>query len=143
MQAEGFLDKAAETYLQGFNADPRDAYPGVNAATLLELKGEKDTLNKIVPVVEYAVLRKMEKKKPDYWDFATLLELAVIRNDEPAAKRELKRALATTIEGDWMFETTIRNLKLIEKFRKQRTEDASLAEKMIGYLSEEIKAGTV
>ena len=143
MQAEGFLDKAAETYLQGFNADPRDAYPGVNAATLLELKGEKDTLNKIVPVVEYAVLRKMEKKKPDYWDFATLLELAVIRNDEPAAKRELKRALATTIEGDWMFETTIRNLKLIEKFRKQRTEDASLAEKMIGYLSEEIKVGTV
>ena len=81
----------------------------------------------------------MEKKKPDYWDYATLLELAVIRNDEPAAKRELKRALATTIEGDWMFETTIKNLKLIEKFRKQRSEDTSLAEKMIGYLSEEIK----
>src|SRR5262249_19701566 len=36
--ARGLLDKAIEAYLKGFEADWRDAYPGVNAVTLMELK---------------------------------------------------------------------------------------------------------
>jgi tetratricopeptide (TPR) repeat protein len=34
--ARGYLDKAIKMYLQGFEADWRDAYPGVNAITLME-----------------------------------------------------------------------------------------------------------
>jgi len=36
--AYGLLDKAIDAYRRGFEADWRDAYPGVNAVTLMELK---------------------------------------------------------------------------------------------------------
>ncbi|MDP1633238.1 MAG: TRAFs-binding domain-containing protein, partial [Gallionellaceae bacterium] len=36
--ARGLLEKAINAYLRGFEADWRDAYPGVNAVTLMELK---------------------------------------------------------------------------------------------------------
>jgi len=130
---ESYLDQALETYLKGFEADWRDAYPGVNAVTLLELKGEREKIEKLAPVVEYAVLRKLETKKPEYWDYATLLELAVIENDETKAKDNLKKALTCSIEGDWMFNTTIKNLNLIQAFREKRKEE-KIPEKMIALL---------
>jgi hypothetical protein len=77
--AKGYLDKAIKMYLQGFEADWRDAYPGINAITLMELRNPPDDRRKeLVPVVRYAVQRKIEKGKPDYWDYASLLELAVL-----------------------------------------------------------------
>ncbi|HMK24993.1 MAG TPA: TRAFs-binding domain-containing protein [Chitinophagaceae bacterium] len=141
--AESYQDKAAETYLKGFEADWRDGYPGVNAITLLEVKGDqksKEQVKKLAPVVEYAVIRKMKTKKEDYWDYATLLELAVIENDETKAKECLRKALACPIEGSWMFETTIKNLKLINENRKKRKEDNNVSESMIGLLQGQIAA---
>ncbi|MBL7740213.1 MAG: DUF4071 domain-containing protein [Chitinophagaceae bacterium] len=142
LRAESFLDKAIEIYLKGFETDWRDAYPGVNAVILLELKGDNDSkemIKKLMPVVEYAVIRKLgtEKGRSDYWDYATLLELAVIKNEEAAAKAWLKKALATNIEGSWMPDSTARNLRLIISFRKKRNEDSSMAEKMMGLLEDE------
>ena len=55
-------------------------YPGVNYVTCLELSGDVDKAMRLVPAVECAVLSKMKRKEPDYWDYATLLELAVIEN---------------------------------------------------------------
>jgi len=133
-KAAGHLDNALETYLKGFEADWRDAYPGVNALTLLELKGEKEQLQKLAPVVEYAVNRKLATKKPDYWDYATLLEIAVIEQNRDKAHAQLKKALATTIEGNWMFETTIKNMSLIKIYREKRQEDTQLVEEVIGVL---------
>ena len=142
--AESYLDKALETYLKGFEADWRDAYPGVNAVTLLELKGNKENkeqIKKLTPVVEYAVTRKIASKTPDYWDYATLLELAVIENDEAKAKDNLKKALTCPIEGSWMFGTTIRNLNLINTYRKKRKEDNAVTERMIELLKGQVIAG--
>ncbi len=138
--AESYLDKTLETYLKGFQADWRDAYPGVNAITLLELKGEREKIKKLAPVVEYAVLRKLETKKPEYWDYATLLELAVIENDETKAKENLKKALTCSIEGNWMFNTTIKNLNLIQAYRKKRKEDSKIPEKMSDLLEAQKKS---
>jgi tetratricopeptide (TPR) repeat protein len=135
--AESYLDKALETYLNGFEADWRDAYPGVNAVTLLELKGDKEKIRKLAPVVEYAVTRKLESKTPEYWDHATLLELAVIENEEAKAKEQLRKALTCPIEGDWMFDTTIKNLKLINRYRTKRNEDTKVSEKLSGLLQEQ------
>jgi len=132
--AESMLDQAMETYLKGFEADWRDAYPGINAVTLLALKGEEAQIKKLVPVVEYAVLRKMASKQPDYWDYATLLELAVIENDETKAKNQLKKALACPIEGAWMFDTTLKNLRLINTYRNKRKKDSSVSQKLIDLL---------
>jgi tetratricopeptide (TPR) repeat protein len=125
--ARGLLDNAIEAYLRGFEADWRDAYPGVNAVTLMELKDPPDSRrNQIIPVVAYAVERRIAAGKPDYWDHATLLELAVLAKDEPKAADALGKALAATREK-WEPETTARNLRLIREARNKRQEDVPWA----------------
>ena len=136
---ESYLDKAIETYLKGFEADWRDAYPGINAVTLLELKGDRDKIKKLAPVVEYAIERKLTLKRPEYWDYATLVELAVIENNEAKAKENLKKALTCNIEAAWMFDTTIKNLRLISEYRKKRNEDLTVVNKIVSLLQEQKK----
>jgi tetratricopeptide (TPR) repeat protein len=120
--ARGLLDKAIGAYLKGFETDWRDAYPGVNAVTLMELKEPPDPRReKLVPVVSYAVERRVAAGKPDYWDYATQLELAVLDRDEQAALDALGNALASVREK-WEPETTLRNLRLIREARERRRE---------------------
>ena len=77
------LSKRFEAYIHGFEADWRDAYPGVNAVTLMEISEPSNPrCTKIIPVVEYAVDRRIDTGKPDYWDYATRLELAVLAKDK-------------------------------------------------------------
>ena len=38
LRAEGHLDNAIDAYRRGFEADWRDAYPGINAVTLMEIR---------------------------------------------------------------------------------------------------------
>ena len=121
--ARGLLDKAIEAYLSGFEADWRDAYPGINAVTLMELKEPPDPRREqLIPVVAYAVERRIAAGKPDYWDYATRLELAVLAKDEKAAMAALGDALASVREP-WEPETTARNLRLIRDARQRRQED--------------------
>lgn len=120
--AKGYLDKAIKMYLQGFESDWRDAYPGINAITLMELRNPPDERRKeLVPLVRYAVRRKIEKGKPDYWDYATLLELAVLEGNQDTASQALADALANVREK-WEPETTARNVRLIRETRQARGE---------------------
>lgn len=115
--ARGWLKKAIETYLQGFEADWRDAYPGVNAVTLMELSDPPDPRRlALLPVVTYAVQRRIATGRPDYWDHATLVELAVLREDAAAADEATTAALASVRES-WEPLTTADNLKLIREAR--------------------------
>jgi tetratricopeptide (TPR) repeat protein len=88
--ADGLLDNAIDAYLKGSEAD-----------------------------VTYAVERRIAAGKPDYWDFATQLELAVLGKDKAAASAALRRALAAVRET-WEPETTARNLCLIREARERR-----------------------
>lgn len=118
--ARGHLGKAIDAYLRGFEADWRDAYPGVNAVTLMTLQEKPDPRrDQLLPVVAYAVERRIANGKPDYWDFATRLELAVLASDEEAAGAALGDALAARREI-WEGETTARNLRLIREARERR-----------------------
>lgn len=120
--ARGLLDKAIDAYLKGFETDWRDAYPGINAVTLMELKDPPDPRReRLIPVVTYAVERRIASGKPDYWDHATLLELAVLAKDQQKAESALANALAAVRES-WEPETTARNLKLIREARERRKE---------------------
>jgi hypothetical protein len=122
LQARALLEKALETYLSGFEADSRDAYPGINAVTLMELKDPPDPRReKVLPVVSYAVEQKIGKGKPDYWDHATLLELAVLAQDKDRAEKHAGDALAAMRES-WEAGTTLRNLRLIREARERRKE---------------------
>jgi hypothetical protein len=121
-QARGLLGQAIDAYLKGFEADWRDAYPGVNTVTLMELKEPPDPRQKdLLPVVKYAVDRKIAAGQPDYWDHATLLELAVLAKDEDKAAQSLGDALAKVRES-WEPETTLRNIRLIRETREKRGE---------------------
>jgi hypothetical protein len=120
--ARGLLDKAIEAYLKGFETDWRDAYPGINAATLMALRTPADPrLGELLPVVRYAVERKIASGKPDYWDHATMLELAVLAKDENGSMDALAKAVAV-IREHWEPQTTVRNLQLIRKAREARGE---------------------
>ena len=123
--ADGLIRKAIDAYLRGFETDWRDAYPGINAATVMELKDPPDDRrHKIIPIVTYAVERRIAAGKPDYWDHATLLELAVLGGDEAAANRALANA-AAVVREKWEPETTARNLLLIREARERRKKDVS------------------
>ena len=140
MLARGLLDKAIDAYLKGFEADWRDAYPGVNAVTLMELKDPPDARRlKLIPVVTYAVERKIASGKPDYWDYATLLELAVLAKDEEKAMKALSDALAAIREA-WESETTARNLRLIRETRERWGEIVSWAKEVEEELDKRVKA---
>ena len=108
--------------LKGFEADWRDGYPGINAVTLMELREPPDPRrDALIPVVAYAVERRVAAGQPDYWDHATRLELAVLGRDHARAAEALAAALATVREA-WEPETTARNLRLIREARARQHE---------------------
>jgi len=128
--ARGLLDNAIDGYLKGFQADWRDAYPGINALTLMELREPPDLRRaEILPVVIYSVKRRMASGKPDYWDHATLLELAVLGKDQAAAAAAAAASLASVREI-WEPETTARNLRLIREARLRRAETIPWADEI-------------
>ncbi len=109
------LDKAIEAYGNGFEADPRDFYPGVNYATLLLHRGTADDqrrLDEVLPVVRFAVARRGGLGAADYWDRATVLELAVIAGDQETARRAQGSVLSET-HPSWMLATTANNLRIL------------------------------
>jgi hypothetical protein len=109
------LDEAIDAYARGFNADPRDFYPGVNLVTLLACRQTPEDLSHIeelLPVVSFAVGRKGGLRTKDYWVLATVLEVAAIAGDESRGRRALS-AMLDTEPAEWMRDTTVDNLQLI------------------------------
>lgn len=138
--AKGLLDKAIEAYLKGFEADFRDAYPGINAVTLMELKEPPDVRREtVLPIVRYAVEQRVSKGTPDYWDYATLLELAVLAKDENQAMDYTAKALSEVREV-WEPETTVRNLRLIREAREKRGENTGWIKEIEDALEESAKS---
>jgi hypothetical protein len=120
--SDAYLDQAIDAYLKGFETDWRDTYPGINAVTLMEIKKDPDPRRMdLIPVVKYSVQRKIAKSNPDYWDYATLLELAILAKDKEASFNFLAKALTHLREG-WEGETTLRNLRIIREAREKRNE---------------------
>lgn len=128
--AAGYLDKAVEAYLKGFESDWRDAFPGINAVTLMEIKNPPDPRRRnLIPIVAYAVERRMAMGQPDYWDYATVLELKVLAKDETGAAGALTGALAAAGEN-WQPRTTANNLRIIDKARQARGDTVDWAKKI-------------
>ena len=122
VMAEVNLDEAIDVYTAGYEADPRDHYPGVNAVTLLVQKGNAEALERarqLASIVSFAVGRRGGLASSDYWDLATVLELAAVSLDGATVARAAAKATQTDAK-DWMFTTTLDNLALIgERFGEQ------------------------
>jgi tetratricopeptide (TPR) repeat protein len=130
--ARGCLEKATDAYLKGFEADWRDTYPGINAATMMELAEQPDERRKkILPVVVYSAERHMQSTRPDYWDYATCMEANFLEGDQKAARDYLGKALAALPPGEaWVPKTTLNNLDMIIEARRRRGELESWMEEI-------------
>jgi hypothetical protein len=129
LKQESFLKRSIQSYLSGYEADIRDAYPGINAVTLMVLIND-DRYAQYVSAIKLAVELKMRTKKPDYWDYATLLELAVLAEDRQEAKEQLLKALAEKTEA-WMPKTTINNLIKIKSAFQKQGKDIGVLEEIV------------
>lgn len=119
-EARGALNKAIDAYLKGFEADWRDAYPGVNALTLMELTNPQDVRRTdMAPVVRYAAARRIASGQATYWDYATELELAVLADEEDRAGRARDDVLAATRSQEDV-KSTLGNLRIIAESRALR-----------------------
>jgi len=113
-EAKGYLKSAIKSYKEGFDSDWRDAYPGVNLVTLLEVNGDTQTFNEYLPVVDFAVKRKVATTTQDYWDLATLAELNILKRDYEQAGDYLMEAIPLVPDkATWMFDTTADNFQMI------------------------------
>ena len=136
VRANGHFRRAIESYVRGFEADWRDAYPGINAVTLLDIKGDEQSLklkSELLPVVRFAASQRLKSGTTDYWDHATLLELAVLDSNPAEAERHLSDAVVLIKENPQP-ETTANNLKLIRKARRARNVEEPWLDELIGQL---------
>jgi len=136
--APAALDDAIDAYTRGFEADPRDYYPGVNAITLLIDKGDADAMkqaDRLVPLVAFAVARRGGATSSDYWDLATVLELACIGGDWATAARVLPRVIAAARES-FMPNTTADNLNLLKEARKRQGHELPEIDEIVAALVE-------
>lgn len=133
-RARGFLRQAVDAYRAGFEFDWRDAYPGTNAVTLMEILdpgGEEQ--QRLVPVVRYPAERRVADGRADYWDHATRLELAVIARAAGDAVDAASDALAAVREA-WEPESTANNLRLIREARAETGDRLEWADAIEGEL---------
>jgi len=130
LRAEGHLDQAIDAYRRGFEADWRDAYPGVNAVTLMEIRDPGGSAQQeLLPVVRYANRRRVDGRAADYWDSATRLELGVIARDRDEAIAGA-RAVLGVVREPWEPESTAYNLSLIRESRAERGETVDWADEL-------------
>jgi hypothetical protein len=133
LKQESFLKKSIQSYLAGYEADIRDAYPGINAVTLMVITHD-NRYSLYLNAIKLAVKLKMKRKTPDYWDYATLVELAVLEENGAEAKEQLLNALAEKIEP-WMPKTTLGNLDKIKKAFQQQGKDVKFVDEIISGLA--------
>jgi hypothetical protein len=128
------LDDAIDAYTRGFKSDPRDYYPGVNAITLLVERGDsEDEVNRLMPLVSFAVERKGALDSSDYWVRATYMELAVVRRDWKTVRKALPKVLLAAT-ASWMIESTLKNLRLLQAAFKRNGEDTLQLDQVISGL---------
>ena len=136
LRAEGCLDQAIDAYRRGFEADWRDAYPGINAVTLMEIRDPGGAPQQaLLPAVRYANRRRIECRGADYWDQATRLELGVVGRDREEATAGARAALAAMRES-WEPESTAYNLSLIREARAAQGETVEWADALEAELHE-------
>ena len=115
------LDDAISAYTKGFEADPREYYPGVNALSLLVQKGDAEArkeVDRLLPLVHFAAERRGGASSSDYWVLATVLELAGIREDWATAGRVLPKVILTA-KASFQTASSIGNLRLLKQARER------------------------
>lgn len=90
------LDKeSSQAYMQGFERDWWDIYPGVNALTLVQMCHPPDSrFSRILPVVPYANERRLVSGQKDHWTLRLGENLPSFAVDYASASARAKRESA-------------------------------------------------
>lgn len=104
----------------------------------MEIKKRADPRRmNLIPVVKYSIERKIANGKDDYWDYADLLELAILAKDKESSFYYLSKSLPLLRER-WEGETTLRNLRTIREAREERNEIVIWTKKIEESISKKI-----
>jgi hypothetical protein len=141
--ARGYLKAAIGAYVRGFETDWSEVYPGINAVTLLEIQGSESSIehkDRLLPVVRFAAEQRLRGPAADYWDQATMLEIAVLEHRPGQAQDALDSALPMITET-WQPKTTADNLRLIAQARLDHGEETGWLKQIIDQLDAAANAG--
>ena len=83
--------------------------------------------------VRFAAEQKLRVPRPTYWDYATLLELAVLDGDVADGNKLMDDVLAAQLEA-WQPQSTADNLRIIQSIRSQRGEEVTWIGRLIDQL---------
>jgi tetratricopeptide (TPR) repeat protein len=104
---EGILREAIDAYATGFRKDPTNFYSGINAVTLLCLRGyltgndeSSDVRAEMEGGVRWAVRGALEKNPKNYWARVTLADLDVLTRTEERVADAYRQAVAVA-DKDW------------------------------------------
>jgi len=141
IEARGYLKRAIAKYVEGFYCDWRDPYPGISAVTLMEwLDPPDERQQELLPVVRFSIQRRAESAG-EYWDHASVLELAVLARDRDDADDALAAACAS-VEEAWQLESTAQNIRVLRDVRQSRGEDVSWVDGLIAELESKYERTT-
>ena len=106
---EALLRQSIHAYSTGFVQNPSEAYPGINAATLLHLlkhlTGDDSEAERRLAIeggVRWASVSKLQKEPDDYWSRVTLADLLVLSGECPTAETAYRNAVAVA-QKNWFW----------------------------------------
>lgn len=108
------LDAAINTYQTGFDRQPTEFYPGINAVTLRAVRNAPEdhaALQTLIPRVRQAIDSRLPSSGGDYWTVASALELACVDRDWETADALLLRAVQGQTLTPWMVDSTVQQLR--------------------------------
>jgi len=119
---KGLLKQAINAYKNGFDTNPLEYYPGINFLTLLfSMSDTAGDYQKYLPLVAFAIERRVKQNTKDFWAQASGLQLEVLNNNPAKANEYLEQALAAE-PYPWEKDTTMETLQLIKNKKKENGE---------------------
>jgi hypothetical protein len=120
--AEESLRRAVDAYVEGFQLDPSAYYLGINAVELLHIIGDDKSISlrdRLLPDVESRVRHAVELEPHIPWGFASLLELAVVKNDRAEAE---EAAASLQRHEPFVRASTAKQLRMLSGARERGNE---------------------
>ncbi len=128
------MKKAIELYIQSFEDNPNDYYPGIRLLNLLftsNIEGAQLKYDKYLPLVEFSLERRLKKNKKEYWALASRVELEIMKGNEEAASESAYEVLDCQ-HAPWKRASTARQVKKIADYRETvLKEDVSWIRKIV------------
>ncbi len=119
---EALLRGSIHAYATGFVQNPSDAYPGINAATLMhlltELTGDDQDAERRLAIeggVRWAAVSKLQKEPDDYWSRVTLADLLVLTAERQPAETAYRNAVAVAQKNWFALDSSRQQLRLLQE----------------------------